>query len=379
MFHPDNQSIITTLFKQLFGVLLDFLLEYGLFFAKIATFVIAVIILLSVAVAISQKSKQSAKKGHLEITPLNQFYDEMSDAIKYAVMDEHQQKIESKKQQKEKQKKSKEQQKALKKAAKNDTEAVEQKPRVFVVNFHGNISASAVTNLREEVTAILSQATDKDEVVVRLESGGGMVHSYGLASSQLDRIRKRKIPLTICVDKVAASGGYMMACVADKILAAPFAILGSVGVVAQLPNFNKVLKKHDVEFELLTAGEHKRTLTMFGENTDSDREKFLEDLQDTHELFKEFVSEHRPAVDIAKIATGEVWFGLRALDLNLADELQTSDEYLVERSRQADVFEVAYVLKKKLHQRLGFAAEESADRLMLRWWERLTDNNRRIM
>lgn len=358
---------------------MDFLLEYGLFFAKIATFVIAVIILLSVAVAISQKSKQSAKKGHLEITPLNQFYDEMSDAIKYAVMDEHQQKVESKKQQKEKQKKSKEQQKALKKAAKSDTEAVEQKPRVFVVNFHGNISASAVTNLREEVTAILSQATDKDEVVVRLESGGGMVHSYGLASSQLDRIRKRKIPLTICVDKVAASGGYMMACVADKILAAPFAILGSVGVVAQLPNFNKVLKKHDVDFELLTAGEHKRTLTMFGENTDSAREKFLEDLQDTHELFKEFVSEHRPAVDIAKIATGEVWFGLRALDLKLADELQTSDEYLVRRAQQADVFEVAYVLKKKLHQRLGFAAEESADRLMLRWWERLTDSNRRMM
>ena len=358
---------------------MDFLLEYGLFFAKIATFVIAVIILLSIAVAISQKSKQTAKKGHLEITPLNQFYDEMSDAIKYAVMDEHQQKVESKKQHKEKQKKSKEQQKALKKAAKSDTEAVEQKPRVFVVNFHGNISASAVTNLREEVTAILSQATDKDEVVVRLESGGGMVHSYGLASSQLDRIRKRKIPLTICVDKVAASGGYMMACVADKILAAPFAILGSVGVVAQLPNFNKVLKKHDVDFELLTAGEHKRTLTMFGENTDSAREKFLEDLQDTHELFKEFVSEHRPAVDIAKIATGEVWFGLRALDLKLADELQTSDEYLVCRAQQADVFEVAYVLKKKLHQRLGFAAEESADRLMLRWWERLTDSNQRMM
>lgn len=360
---------------------MDFLLEYGLFFAKIATFVIAVIILLSVAVGLSQKSKQSAKKGHLEITPLNEFYNEMSDAIKFAVMDEHQQKVESKKQQKEKQKKAREQQKALKKAAKGDSDkdAVEQKPRVFVVNFHGNISASAVTNLREEVTAILSQATEKDEVVVRLESGGGMVHSYGLASSQLDRIRKRKIPLTVCVDKVAASGGYMMACVADKILAAPFAILGSVGVVAQLPNFNKVLKKHDVEFELLTAGEHKRTLTMFGENTDSDREKFLEDLQDTHELFKQFVSEHRPSVDIAKIATGEVWFGLRAMDLKLADELQTSDEYLVARSQQADLFEVAYVLKKKLHQRLGFAAEESADRLLLRWWERLTDNNRRIM
>lgn len=360
---------------------MDFLLEYGLFLAKIVTFVIAVIILLSVIVGLSQKSKQSTHKGHLEITPLNELYDEMSEAIKLAVMDESLHKAEAKKQQKEKQKKAKEKQKALKKAAKSgsDDEAVEQKPRVFVVNFHGNISASAVTNLREEVTAILSQANEQDEVVVRLESGGGMVHSYGLASSQLDRIRKCNIPLTVCVDKVAASGGYMMACVADKILAAPFAILGSIGVVAQLPNFNKVLKKHDVEFELLTAGEHKRTLTMFGENTATGREKFLEDLQDTHDLFKEFVSEHRPAVDIAKVATGEVWFGLRAMDVALADDLQTSDEYLVSRAQQADLFEVTYVLKKKLHQRLGFAAEESADRLLLRWWERLIDNNNRMM
>ena len=361
---------------------MDFLIEYGLFLAKIATFVIAVIILLSVIVGLSQKNKQSGHRGHLEITPLNELYEEMSDAIKFAIMDESLHKAETKKLEKEKLKKAKEKQKALKKAAKSPSEdaaVIEQKARVFVVNFHGNISASAVTNLREEVTAILSQATEKDEVVVRLESGGGMVHSYGLASSQLDRIRKCNIPLTVCVDKVAASGGYMMACVADKILAAPFAILGSIGVVAQVPNFNKVLKKHDVEFELLTAGEHKRTLTMFGENTDSGREKFLEDLQDTHDLFKQFVSEHRPSVDIDKIATGEVWFGLRAQDVALVDDLQTSDEYLVSRSKQADVFEVAYVLKKKLHQRLGFAAEESADRLMLRWWERLTDNTKRMM
>ena len=228
---------------------MDFLLRIWLFFAKIVTFVIAVIILLSVIVGLSQKNKQSGHKGHLEITPLNELYDEMSEAIKLAVMDESLHKAEAKKARKRKQKEAKEQTKSLKKAAKSGAEedAVEQKPRVFVVNFHGNISASAVTNLREEVTAILSQANEKDEVVVRLESGGGMVHSYGLASSQLDRIRKRNIPLTVCVDKVAASGGYMMACVADKILAAPFAILGSIGVVAQIPNFNKVLKKHDVD------------------------------------------------------------------------------------------------------------------------------------
>ncbi len=358
---------------------MEFLFEYGLFLAKVVTGIVALVIVVSIVVGLNQKSRHSGSKGHLEITPLNEMFDDMSDAVKFAVMDESLHKAEDKRQQKDKQKKAKELQKASKKAAKDpDAELPAQKPRVFVVNFHGNISASAVTNLREEVTAILSQARTTDEVVVRLESGGGMVHSYGLASSQLDRIRKRKIPLTVCVDKVAASGGYMMACVADKIVAAPFAILGSIGVVAQLPNFHKVLKKHDVDFELLTAGEHKRTLTMFGENTDSGREKFVAELEDTHSLFKEFVREHRPQLDIDMIATGEVWFGIRALEVALVDDLQTSDEYLVDRAREADVYEIAFVVKKKLHQRLGLAAEESADRVMLRWWERLTNNTERM-
>ena len=222
---------------------------------------------------------------------------------------------------------------------------------------------------------MLSQATSDDEVVVKLESAGGMVHSYGLASSQLDRLRKENIPLTVCVDKVAASGGYMMACVADKILAAPFAIVGSIGVVAQMPNFNKLLKKHDVDFEVLTAGEHKRTLTVFGENTDKGRKKFIQDLEETHTLFKDYVAERRPQVAMDKVATGEVWYGSRAKDLALVDDVKTSDEYLMHRVSEADVFEIAYKQKRKLHQRLGVAAEESVDRLLIKWWDRFTNNS----
>ncbi len=270
----------------------------------------------------------------------------------------------------------KKQAKADKKAQKSERETdASAKKRVFVLTFDGNISASAVSHLREEVTAVLTQAKANDEVLVKLESAGGMVHSYGLASSQLDRLRKAQIPITVSVDKVAASGGYMMACVADRILAAPFAIIGSIGVVAQMPNFNRVLKKHDVDYELLTAGEHKRTLTMFGENTDKGREKFIEELEETHQLFKDYVSERRPQVDIDKIATGEIWYGSKALEMALVDDIQTSDEYLVACIQQAQVYEVAYVQKKKLHQRLGIAAEESADRLLLKWWGRLTQNS----
>ena len=149
------------------------------------------------------------------------------------------------------------------------------------------MDAHEVESLREEITAIISIANpSKDKVLIRLESGGGVVHGYGLAASQLQRIKSAGIPLSVAIDKVAASGGYMMACVADEILAAPFAIVGSIGVIAQIPNFNKILKKNDVEFEQITAGEFKRTLTLFGENTDKAREKFREEIEQTHDLFK---------------------------------------------------------------------------------------------
>jgi serine protease SohB len=285
-----------------------------------------------------------------------------------ALLDPKAKRAEAKKLRKAQKKQAKAEQK------KSPDENVKQK-RVYVVKFNGNVSASAVTNLREEITAILTQAKSDDEVVVKLESAGGMVHSYGLASSQLDRLRKRGIPITVCVDKVAASGGYMMACVGDKILAAPFAVIGSIGVVAQLPNFHRLLKKHDIDFELLTAGEHKRTLTVFGENTEQGREKFIEDLQDTHQLFKSYVAERRPKIDIDKVATGDVWFGSRALELSLVDELMTSDEYLTQQATDSKLYEINYVQKKKLPQKLGIAAEQSADRLINKWWNRLTDSS----
>jgi serine protease SohB len=216
---------------------------------------------------------------------------------------------------------------------------------------------------REAVTAVLQIAQPgQDEVVVKLESPGGMVHSYGLAAAQLDRIKKKGIKLTACVDKVAASGGYMMACVADKIVASPFAIMGSIGVVAQIPNFNKVLKKHDIDYEILTAGKYKRTMTVFGENTEEGREKFKADLEDTHELFKSYVSERRPVVDIEAVANGDIWFGSRALDVKLVDDLKTSDEYISDACREADVFSVEFKDKKHLMDKLGLAVSSGVEK-----------------
>ncbi len=350
---------------------MDFLADYGLFLAKVVTFVIAIGFVLGLIVSAGHKTRKKQEKGHIEVTRLNDRFKQMTDSIKHAALDSAELKREAKAEKKREKREQAERKKAHKKLEKEGkSEEDDRKKRLFVLNFHGDVKASATDNLREEISAVLSLAGAKDEVVVKLESGGGFVHSYGLASSQLARIRDRHIPLTVCVDKVAASGGYMMACVGDKILAAPFAILGSIGVIAQLPNFNKLLKKNSIDYEMFTAGEYKRTVTMFGENTKRGREKFVEDLEDTHLLFKEFVAQHRPQVDVDKVATGEIWFGRRAREVNLVDELKTSDEYLLSQSDKADIFEVHYEQKKSLPEKLGFATEGAVDRLLLRWWER---------
>ncbi|AWV85841.1 protease SohB [Acinetobacter radioresistens] len=237
--------------------------------------------------------------------------------------------------------------------------------KIYVIDFKGDVQASAVENLREEITLILATAkAGKDRVVVRLESPGGMVHGYGLAAAQLVRLRDAGFHLTICVDKVAASGGYMMACIANEIITAPFAVVGSIGVVAQVPNFNRLLKEHNVDFELYTAGEYKRTVTMFGENTPEGKAKFEQELQQTHALFKHFVEKYRPKLNVEKVATGEHWYGQDALDLNLVDELKTSDEYLLSALPQHDVYVISTRRKPTLGEKLGLQAAQMADALV---------------
>ena len=229
-----------------------------------------------------------------------------------------------------------------------------------------------MASLREEISAILTIAEKGDEVIVNVESGGGMVHGYGLASSQLDRLRQAEIPLTICVDKVAASGGYMMACVANKIYAAPFAIVGSIGVVAQLPNFNRLLKKHEIDYEQHTAGDFKRTLTVFGENTDEGRQKFQQELEETHELFKAFVTKYRPQLDLAKVATGEHWYGQQAIELGLIDAISTSDDVLMQLAGERTVYKLRYQVRKKLADKIAHGASLSVNAI----FNRLVEKNR---
>ncbi len=368
---------------------MQFLFDYGLFLAKTATILFAILLLVG-GIMRSRQHRHQPAPGEIEVRNLSDEYKDLTDTMYAEVLDFD----EYKARHKAEQKKEKEEAKARKKLAKQaqkklaeppaaepatdgDAEAGEddepaRKPRVYVLNFLGDMEASSVHCLREEITAVLSVA-DKDagdEVILRLESPGGLVHSYGHAASQLQRINDAGLPLTAVVDEVAASGGYMMACVADKIVAAPFAVIGSIGVVAELPNFNRLLKRFDIDYEQHTAGQFKRTLTVFGENTDEGRRKFQQELEDTHLLFKSFVGQHREKVDLDKVATGEHWYGTQAIELGLVDELQTSDALLQSLYEDHDVYEVNYEFRKTLADRLSLAALVTADKLLLRWWQR---------
>lgn len=347
---------------------MEFLAEYGLFLAKAVTVVAAVGVIAALVAAIGQRQR-SGGDGHVEVKRLNERYHDFAKTLHEATIDPALRKLKLKEEAKQQKKEDKARARAARKQAKSGEDSAETRPRLFVLEFDGDLRASAVDQLREEVSVLCAELKDGDEVLVRLESGGGLVHSYGLAASQLQRIRDRGASLTVAVDKVAASGGYMMACVGQQVIAAPFAVIGSIGVIAQLPNFHRLLKKNDIDFEMLTAGEYKRTLTLFGENTDAGREKFREELEDTHGLFKDFVRAHREQVDIDRVATGEVWYGQRALDVGLVDALTTSDAYIQERLDSHDAFEVSYVPQKNWQQKLGMAAEASAERVFSRAWE----------
>jgi serine protease SohB len=312
------------------------------FWSEIGAFTLKTLVLFlftaGIVIVIAVMALKSQMKSALEIEKLNEKMTSYENSFKSILLEKSQLKEEKKKN---------------KKAKKDKEKETVNKSRLFVVDFHGDIKASQVENLREEITAILTTANDKDEVLVCVESPGGIVNNYGLAASELVRVRERNIPLTIAVDKVAASGGYLMACTANKILCAPFGIVGSIGVVAQVPNFNRLLKKYDVDFKEYTAGDYKRTVSLFGEITPKGEEKFRDQLEQTHKLFKTFVSRYRPQLDVEKVGTGEYWFGEQCLDLKLIDQIKTSDDYILEAAKDRTVLKVKFEKKQPLSEKLS--------------------------
>ena len=392
---------------------MEFLSEYGLFLLKTATIAVVIIIIISLLISAGQRQRSSSK-GDIKVVNLGEAIKDNSQSIKNEILTnaEYKQLLkEEKERDKQQEKEAKQKLKQAKRSSsktvaetdvskataeqaaadKTDqessnsesesvetgeaSEALESPKRMYVIDFDGDIHASGVDALREEVTAILATANQGDEVMVRLESPGGLVHSYGLAASQLKRIRDAGLRLTISVDQVAASGGYMMACVADDLVAAPFAVVGSIGVVAEIPNFNRLLQKANIDYEQHTAGQYKRTLTMFGQNTTVSREKFKQELEETHQLFKTFIHENRPNLDLDKVATGEHWYGRQALELGLVDKLQTSDDVILDALNSMDVYSIKYEIRKPLTERLSINLYQAMDKFVLRWIQRSSQTN----
>ena len=331
---------------------MEFFADYGIFLLKVITIALAITIPLLIIVG-SSKNKTTSK-GSLVVKNLSKKYENMGSSIRSSLLNPK----ELKKYNKEIQKKNKKDQK---KPSKDDA--------VYVLNFNGDIQASEVSKLKHEINAILLSGTKCKEVVIKVESGGGSAYAYGLCAAELKRLVDNKIKLTVCIDKVAASGGYLMSCVASKIIAAPWAIVGSIGVIAQLPNFHRLLKKNSIDFEMHTAGEFKRTLTTLGENTEDGRKKFKSELEDLHLIFKDFVKEQRPQVDTKVVATGEVWQGDKAIEVGLIDELGTSDDYLVGLSKKLKLYEIEYVEKKNLSERFAFSAQLLIEKSILKIYD----------
>ena len=329
-------------------------MDYGLFLAKTGTLVLALgVVLLMIGRA--RRSGQHVPE-RLEVVNLNDRFRSMAQTLQQATLPRQLFK-----------KVLKKEKKALKQKNKRSASQKEDvRKRTFVIDFHGDIKATAVASLRETISAVLMEAKPADEVVLRLENTGGLVHEHGLAASQLVRIREKGIPLVVTVDKVAASGGYLMACVADRILAAPFAILGSIGVLAQMPNFHELLSRHGIEFEKIQAGRYKRTMTQFGENTEEDRAKMQEQIDEVHSLFQGFVADFRPQLDMEQVATGEYWYGKQALDRKLIDAMQTIDDYLMAASEDSDIYLLKYSVKKRLSERFLSSMQQTALKLFTR-------------
>ncbi|MBD3653554.1 protease SohB [Kangiella sp.] len=380
---------------------MEFLSEYGLFLLKTATIAVVIILIISLLISAGQKQRSSSK-GDIKVVNIGESIKDNSQSIKNEILTnaEYKQLIkEEKEREKQQEKEAKQKLKQAKKSSdksaageapesneatqlassQTDSEvldnATESPKRMYVIDFEGDIHASGVESLREEVTAILATANKDDQVLVRLESPGGLVHSYGLAASQLKRIRDAGLKLTISVDEVAASGGYMMACVADELVSAPFAVLGSIGVVAEIPNFNRLLQKANIDYEQHTAGQYKRTLTMFGQNTTVAREKFKQELEETHQLFKTFIHENRPNLDLDKVATGEHWYGRQALELGLVDKILTSDDVILDALNSKDVYSIKYEIRKPLTERLSVNLYQAMDKFVLRWIQRSSQTN----
>ena len=319
-----------------------FLSEYGLFVVQLLTALVLFAVIIGIVVVVLSR-RGGEETGSMRVEKLNEKFEQTRDAVNEILLD----KKALKRQRKERKQESK----------RAEHSAADSRERVYVIDFKGDIHASATASLREEVNAILSVAAAGETVLLRLENSGGTVHEHGLAASQLLRLKAHELRLIVAIDKVAASGGYLMACVADSILAAPFAIVGSIGVIMQLPNFHRWLESKGVDYEQVTAGRYKRTLTVFGENTDDDREKVRLELEDIHALFKSQIAEYRPQVEIDNVATGEHWYGMQALELKLVDELQTSDEYLGGRIGDADVYRFEFKRRKPLPERIVATAQ----------------------
>lgn len=229
-----------------------------------------------------------------------------------------------------------------------------------LLSFNGDINATEVIEFGRAVSMIVQMKDLVSEVYIIINSGGGVVNGYGLLASEIERLHYSEIETYALIDQVAASGGYMAACVANHVVAAPFAYIGSIGVVSEMPNFNQILSDNGINIEQHTAGKSKRTVTPLGKITDEDRNEFKKKLERIHRSFINHVSHYRNINDADEnknsiIFSGDYWIAEETveLELGLVDEISTSQEFLLDKMKEYNIIEITFQENKTKKSKLS--------------------------
>ncbi|MDP3296608.1 MAG: signal peptide peptidase SppA [Thermodesulfovibrionia bacterium] len=186
-----------------------------------------------------------------------------------------------------------------------------------------------ILDSRDVIDELKTYAKDSSikAVVIRIDSPGGAVAPAQEIYKEIVKLKKEK-KVVASMGSVAASGGYYIACPADKIVANPGTLTGSIGVIMEIPNIEGLMKKIGVETKVIKSGKHKDIASMFKSMTEEERKILQSVLDDVHDQFIRAVSEGRNMKyeNIKELADGRIFTGKKAKELGLVDTLGNLDD-----------------------------------------------------
>lgn len=199
----------------------------------------------------------------------------------------------------------------------------------------------------EEIAEYLKQVEENprvEAIVLRIDSPGGSVVGSDEIYQALLAIDK---PLVVSMGEVAASGGYYIACAADRVLANPGTLTGSIGVISMVPNIEELMEKIGVEVLVIKSGALKDEGSVFREMTEEEREVWQRIIDEAYDQFVGIVADGRdlPPQAVRELADGRVYTGHQALELGLVDELGNLSEAIELAAKMGGIVEEPRIIE----------------------------------